>query len=59
MDGEHFYTVNIESDDKAEFHTPQHITLNLAVGGNWPGSPDENTLSTRYAAPYVYQFQHR
>lgn len=27
----------------APFNQPFHVILNLAVGGNWPGEPDENT----------------
>ena len=27
----------------APFNHPFYIILNLAVGGNWPGDPDENT----------------
>lgn len=29
--------------DREEFHAPFFIVLNLAVGGNWPGSPDAST----------------
>lgn len=29
--------------DREEFHSPFFIVLNLAVGGNWPGSPDATT----------------
>ena len=25
------------------FHKPFYIVLNMAVGGNWPGPPDETT----------------
>jgi beta-glucanase (GH16 family) len=33
---------NINSTE--EFHRPFFILLNLAVGGNWPGSPDDGTI---------------
>lgn len=33
----------------APFDQPFHIILNLAVGGDWPGSPDETTDITRAA----------
>jgi beta-glucanase (GH16 family) len=33
---------NVNSTD--EFHSPFFIILNVAVGGNWPGNPDETTL---------------
>lgn len=32
---------NIKNNDA--FHKPYFILLNLAVGGNWPGSPDDST----------------
>jgi beta-glucanase (GH16 family) len=28
----------------SEFHQPYFVLLNLAVGGNWPGYPDETTV---------------
>lgn len=30
--------------DREEFHQPFFLVLNLAVGGNWPGAPDANTV---------------
>ena len=27
----------------ADMHVPMYLLMNLAVGGNWPGSPDTNT----------------
>jgi beta-glucanase (GH16 family) len=33
---------NINSTD--EFHAPFFIILNVAVGGNWPGSPNDGTV---------------
>jgi beta-glucanase (GH16 family) len=29
-------------------HQPMYIIANLAVGGNWPGSPDETTVFPAY-----------
>lgn len=49
---------------KASYHWPFdqdfHFILNLAVGGNWPGSPDETTvfpqtLEVDYVRVYKYQ----
>ena len=58
MDGEHLHTVNIESDDKAEFHMPQYIILNLAVGGSWPGKPRRNTpFPSQYLIDWVSVYQ--
>ena len=52
IDGELYHTVNdwftaVEGEDEkpypAPFDQPFFVQLNLAVGGTWPGSPDENT----------------
>ncbi|GLP96463.1 family 16 glycosylhydrolase [Paraferrimonas sedimenticola] len=32
-----------QNPDGAPFDQPFHLLLNLAVGGNWPGAPDEMT----------------
>lgn len=37
-----YHTVTLESDMK-EFQRSFYLILNLAVGGNWPGSPDSST----------------
>lgn len=55
-DGYHTYGVNWQEDsitwyiDGKEFHrsanrthTPMYVILNLAVGGDWPGSPNSST----------------
>jgi beta-glucanase (GH16 family) len=48
VDGIHYqtqtewYTYN--EDYPAPFDQSFHIILNLAVGGNWPGNPDETTV---------------
>ncbi|MFP4471781.1 MAG: family 16 glycosylhydrolase, partial [Bacteroidales bacterium] len=41
MDDVQYYTVDITS--LSEFHNNFFIILNVAVGGNWPGPPDETT----------------
>jgi len=45
LDGNLYFTANIGagSISKEEFHEPFYMILNLAVGGNWPGSPDSST----------------
>jgi len=45
VDGIHVQTVN-PSDLPGEwvFDHPFYIIINLAVGGNWPGSPDDSTV---------------
>lgn len=37
----------------APFDQPFHVILNVAVGGNWPGSPTEDTIFDERAAMYV------
>jgi len=38
---------------------PMYILLNLAVGGDWPGSPDGNTVfPSQYLIDYVRVYQH-
>ncbi len=39
-----YYKANITSDFLSEFHGNFFILLNLAVGGNWPGSPNTSTV---------------
>ncbi|MBQ9609910.1 MAG: family 16 glycosylhydrolase [Lachnospiraceae bacterium] len=44
----------------APFNQPFHVILNVAVGGDWPGSPDETTVFDDRAAmkvDYVRIFQ--
>jgi beta-glucanase (GH16 family) len=44
MDDKLFHTLNITSSGLSEFHQDFFLLLNLAVGGNWPGYPDETTV---------------
>ena len=49
-------------DDKpypAPFDQPFFVQMNLAVGGNWPGDPDENTdfENAEFAIDYVRVYQ--
>ena len=43
LDGELFKTTSIDDDGMKEFHRSFYLILNVAVGGNWPGSPDAST----------------
>jgi len=45
VDGNPFLLANITNNvnNTGAFHLPFFILLNLAVGGNWPGSPDSAT----------------
>ncbi len=45
LDGKEYRQVDISDnrDGTEEFHKPQYIILNLAIGGDWPGNPDATT----------------
>ncbi len=47
VDGEHYQTQTFWRTEGHEFPAPFdqrfHLILNVAVGGNWPGSPDDST----------------
>ncbi len=46
VDGESFFTIkqaDIPAGKKWVFDAPFYILLNLAVGGRWPGNPDQST----------------
>ncbi len=43
LDGQVGNQVSIE-DDMKEFLRSSYLILNVAVGGNWPGEPDETTI---------------
>lgn len=45
LDGKQYHQVVIRDsvNSTEEFHKPQYIILNLAIGGDWPKNPDETT----------------
>jgi beta-glucanase (GH16 family) len=45
LNGTLFHQVNIANgmNSTEEFHNPFFLLLNMAVGGNWPGSPNAST----------------
>lgn len=43
IDDELYHTVDINEEDKKEFSRGFYLIVNLAVGGYWPGSPDDTT----------------
>jgi beta-glucanase (GH16 family) len=46
LDGNKYLEGNIKDNinNTGAFHNPFYMILNLAIGGNWPGSPDNTTL---------------
>jgi len=62
FDGELFATQNswytANSDFPAPFNESFYILLNLAVGGNWPGSPNSSTIfPVTYEIDYVRVYE--
>jgi len=43
VDGEYFHEIEI-TDDMKEFLRDHYLILNVAVGGYWPGYPDETSV---------------
>ncbi|MFH0759591.1 MAG: family 16 glycosylhydrolase [Bacteroidota bacterium] len=44
VDGTRYNIIDIKPSPLSEFHNEFFVILNLAVGGNWPGSPDATTV---------------
>ncbi len=44
LDGEQYHVIDITPAELGEFHDAFFLLLNVAVGGNWPGSPDGTTV---------------
>ena len=59
MDGVQYGAQEITSADRYdEFHKPHFMLLNLAVGGVWPGYPDQYTVFPQnYYIDYVRVYQ--
>jgi beta-glucanase (GH16 family) len=57
VDGKQFFSLTpakLPAGKKWVFTEPQFLLLNLAVGGNWPGYPDETTVfPQRLVVDYV------
>jgi beta-glucanase (GH16 family) len=50
----------IHSTTKGIPHTPHYLILNTAVGGDWPGNPDETTVFPQFHdIDYVRVYQHK
>jgi beta-glucanase (GH16 family) len=64
VDGYHYqtqtewFTSKLEHEYPAPFDRPFHLLLNVAVGGRWPGNPDETTEFPQcMAVDYVRVYQ--
>lgn len=44
LDGVQYHVIDITPADLSELNQDYFIILNIAVGGNWPGSPDGTTV---------------
>ena len=57
----HLLTTNgnvVQSGFDTPFNDPFFFIFNVAVGGNWPGSPDDCTLFPQFmAVDYVRVYQ--
>ena len=48
----------VDISDLPSFHKEHYILLNIAVGGDWPGSPDESTVfPQRYIIDWVRYYK--
>ncbi|MCH7409878.1 glycoside hydrolase family 16 protein [Belliella sp. DSM 111904] len=53
-----YHEDNISPASMDEFRAPFFFIINLAIGGNWPGSPDSSTIfPQQLAVDYVRVFQ--
>jgi len=58
VDDNEFKTFDITPADREEFSKPFYFIMNVAVGGNLPGSPDEATVfPTQMNVDYIRVFQ--
>ncbi len=60
IDGSQFWEANIANsiNSTEEFHKNHFLLLNLAVGGNWPGSPNASTpFPAKMYVDYVRVYQ--
>ncbi|MFY0688447.1 MAG: family 16 glycosylhydrolase [Cyclobacteriaceae bacterium] len=58
FDNEEFHSVDITPAELSEFHEEFFFIFNVAVGGNWPGSPDHTTVFPQWMiVDYIRVFQ--
>jgi beta-glucanase (GH16 family) len=48
------------TDTPPDMHKPMYLLVNLAVGGDWPGSPDATTkFPAQYRIDYIRAYRHK
>ena len=58
MDDIQYNTIDITPSALSEFKNPFFFIFNVAVGGNWPGSPDASSVYPQYMiVDYIRVFQ--
>lgn len=58
VDDQEFHNLDITIPSRSELQKPFYMIFNVAVGGNWPGSPDETTVfPTQMNIDYVRAFR--
>jgi Glycosyl hydrolases family 16 len=58
LDDVQYHVIDITPADLSEFRENFFLILNVAVGGNWPGNPNDNTeFPQRMFVDYVRVFQ--
>lgn len=58
VDDEQYNVFDITPEELNEFQQAYFLIFNIAVGGNWPGNPDDNTtFPQRMVVDYVRVFQ--
>jgi hypothetical protein len=58
LDDKLFHTINITPNHMTEFHEKFFFLFNIAVGGNWPGKPNESTVfPQQLKVDYIRVFQ--
>lgn len=53
-----FHVASISAANQSEFRAPFYFIMNIAVGGNWPGYPDDSTIFPQeMVVDYIRVFQ--
>lgn len=58
VDGVVYYTLDISDAKFDALRRPMYILVNLAIGGDWPGSPDDSSVfPNQYIIDYIRVYQ--